>query len=159
MNERRLPPPGTPGRPRPGEEYSAGGVVTRDGEVLLVKVKNLKGEEVWTFPKGHLDPGETPKQAALREVEEETGFACEVIGPLTLVRYMFQRQGRLVRKRVRWYWMRPLERRGEPDAVEVLEVAWARPPEAAGLLKYPGDKRLLTLISAKLSVVREARDA
>ncbi|MBI4346628.1 MAG: NUDIX hydrolase [Elusimicrobia bacterium] len=154
-----MPPVGSAGRRSPGEEYSAGGVVTRDGKVLLVKVENLKGERLWTFPKGHLDPGETPKGAALREVHEETGFECDVIGPLTLVRYMFMREGRLVRKRVRWYWMRPLRRSGSPDAVEVLDVRWCAPAEAAGLLKYPGDKRLLTLIEAKLMNVSEKEDA
>lgn len=155
MTERRLPPVGSAGRRTAGTEYSAGGVVTRDGKVLLVKVENLKGERVWTFPKGHLDFGETPKVAALREVLEETGFECEVISPLTLVRYRFMREGRLVRKRVRWYWMRPGRRSGSPDAKEVLEIRWFAPAEAAAVLKYQGDKRLLTLIEAKLMTVTE----
>lgn len=159
MTERRLPPVGSAGRRSFGEEYSAGGVVTRDGRVLLVKVENLSGEKVWTFPKGHLDPGETPKDAALREVHEETGLECSVICPLTLVRYMFMREGRLVRKRVRWYWMRPVRRSGTPDAVEVLDVRWCTPSEAGGILKYAGDKRLLTLIEAKLMTVSEKEDA
>ncbi len=158
MTERRLPPVGTNGRKSTGEEYSAGGVVTREGKVLLVRVENLKGEKVWTFPKGHLDPGETPKGAALREVHEETGFECEVISPLTLVRYMFMREGRLVRKRVRWYWMRPGRRSGSPDAKEVHEVRWFTPGEAVAVLKYVGDKRLLTLIEAKLMTVTERED-
>lgn len=147
----RLPPLGTAGRRSAAEEYSAGGVATREGRVLLVKVENLKGEEVWTFPKGHLDPGETPRQAALREVEEETGWRCAAAEPLTLVRYMFRREGRLVRKRVRWYWMAPEGRVGEPDAKEVLGLRWATPAEAEALLRYPGDKRLLELAKARLS--------
>ena len=112
---RRLPPVGTVGRRTYGEEYSAGGVVKRDGRVLLVRVKNLKGEEVWTFPLG-------------------------------LVRYMFMRDGRLVRKRVRWYRMTPVRRTREPDAVEVLATRWATEEGAAGLLRYPGDVRLLNLV-------------
>ena len=146
----RLPPVGTAGRRSLGQEYSAGGVVTRDGQVLLVRVKNLKGEEVWTFPKGHLDPGETPMAAAVREVEEETGFSCEVAAPLTMVRYMFMRDGHLVRKRVRWYWMKPLCRTGEPDKVEVMATRWAAPPQARALVQYPGDKRLVDLIELRL---------
>ena len=146
MTRRPSPKVGTSGRPSAGREYAAGGVVTRGGKVLLVKVENLQGEEVWTFPKGHLDNGETPNAAALREVLEETGFTCESLGPLTLVRYRFRREGRLVRKRVRWYRMRPLRRSGRPDANEVRAVRWAAPKAAARLLRYPGDKRLLTLI-------------
>ena len=152
----RLPPVGSAGRRSRDEEYSAGGVVTRDGKVLLVRVKNLKGEKVWTFPKGHLDPGETPKAAAVREVEEETGFSCEVAAPLTLVRYRFLREGRLVLKRVRWYWMKPLRRTREPDEVEVMATRWAGPEEALGLVIYPGDKRLIDLIEPRLSLSREA---
>lgn len=133
------------------EEYSAGGVVTEEGRFLAVQVRNLKGEAVWTFPKGHLDPGETPRQAALREVLEETGYRCEVLGPLTLVRYMFRRGPRLVRKRVRWYWMRPIERPGTPDAEEILKVRWMPPEEAGRRLVYPGDLRLLAVMTERLS--------
>ena len=60
------------------KEFSAGGLVRRGGKVLMVKVCNLKGEEVWTFPKGHVEKGETPMEAALREVEEETGWRCRL---------------------------------------------------------------------------------
>lgn len=104
-------------------EFSAGGIVTRGGKVLLVRMPltgspkrgaakpvrgAAQGGPIWTFPKGHVEPGETPREAALREVAEETGYECEVRRPLALVRYSFVRKGRLVRKRVRWYWMEPL---------------------------------------------------
>ncbi len=48
-------------------EFSAGGIVKRDSEVLLIKTKDLKGNEVWTFPKGKIEKGEKSKEAALRE--------------------------------------------------------------------------------------------
>ena len=47
-------------------EHSAGGVIIEDGLVLLILMRNLKGATVWTFPKGHLEAGETPQAAALR---------------------------------------------------------------------------------------------
>ena len=52
---------------------AAGGVVERDGRVLLVHRPRY---DDWTFPKGKLDPGESFEDAALREVEEETGVSA-----------------------------------------------------------------------------------
>ena len=45
----------------------------RQQDVLLIRVSDIKGRPVWSFPKGRLDAGETPAQAAVREVLEETG--------------------------------------------------------------------------------------
>lgn len=131
------------------KEYSSGGLVHKEGKVLLVKVQNLKGERVWTFPKGHLEKGETPRQAALREVEEETGYRCRVESPLMTVRYTFAREGRPVDKKVRWYKMEPKELVGTPDADEVLATKWMKASAAAKILKYPSDKAVLGLYLKK----------
>ncbi len=57
-----------------------GGVVIDDrGRVLLREPSNHYDGYVWTFAKGRPDPGERPEQAALREVEEETGIKAKVI--------------------------------------------------------------------------------
>jgi len=125
------------------QEYAAGGIVERNGKVLLVKVTNLQGEVVWTFPKGHLEMNETPLKAALREVEEETGWKCRSTGPLALIRYRFNRNGRPVAKKVRWYRMAPLERTGKPDAVEIIKTKWVARRAAAKSLRYPSDLRLI----------------
>ncbi len=125
-----------------GKEYAAGGIVEKKGKVLLVKVTNLQGEIVWTFPKGHLEKGETPLKAALREVEEETGWKCRKIGPLALIRYRFNRNGRPVTKKVRWYRMEPVERTGKPDEVEIMKTKWMAKKAAAKALRYPSDLRL-----------------
>lgn len=125
------------------KEYAAGGIVERNGKVLLVKVTNLQGEVVWTFPKGHLEKNETPLKAALREVEEETGWRCRQTGPLALVRYRFNRNGRPVAKKVRWYRMVPLERTGRPDAVEIMKTKWVPRRSTAKSLTYPSDLRLI----------------
>lgn len=125
------------------KEFSAGGVVSRDDELLLVEVTNLKGERVWTFPKGHPEKGETPEQTALREVREETGWSCEICCELMIAAYKFSRQGRLVDKKVQWFWMKPKKKVGEPDAVEVREAKWVSSDEAFELLKYPSDLELI----------------
>lgn len=125
------------------KEYAAGGIVERDGKILLVKVTNLQGEVVWTFPKGHLEKKETPLKAALREVEEETGWKCRSVGPLALVRYRFNRNGRRVAKKVRWYRMEPVEKTGRPDEVEIMKTRWVAKKAAAKSLRYPSDLRLI----------------
>ena len=128
---------------REAKEYAAGGIVGRKGKVLLVKVTNLKGEVVWTFPKGHLEKNETPLKAALREVEEETGWKCRKIGPLALVKYSFNRNGRPVSKKVRWYRMEPLEKTGKHDANEIMKTKWVISTRAAKMLSYPSDLKLI----------------
>jgi ADP-ribose pyrophosphatase YjhB (NUDIX family) len=125
------------------KEYAAGGIVERNGKVLLVKVANLEGKVVWTFPKGHLEKKETPLKAALREVEEETGWKCRSVGPLALVRYRFNRNGRPVAKKVRWYRMEPVEKTGRPDEVEIMKTKWVSPDKAAKILSYPSDLKIL----------------
>ncbi len=125
------------------KEYSAGGVVTKEGKVLLIKMRTLAGDLVWTFPKGHLDKGETPREAALREVFEETGYECAVRKTLALIRYSFVRKKRKVNKRVRWYWMESRCRTGKPDPDEIFGMKWLSYKKAKKRLRYPADLRLI----------------
>lgn len=124
-------------------ELSAGGVVSRGGKLLLVRVRNLERRKVWTFPKGHLDPGETTLEAALREVREETGWRCRALGPLYTARYTFRRGKVPVSKVVRWYRMVPVRKVGRPDAQEVLSARWMKVERAQKVLSYPSDLRLI----------------
>src|SRR3989344_8017208 len=70
--------------------YSAGGIIVRtskDGpKVLVTQHSKHKG---WDFPKGHLEVGETSEQAALREVEEETGVKAEIIEKVGQTQYFY----------------------------------------------------------------------
>jgi 8-oxo-dGTP pyrophosphatase MutT (NUDIX family) len=127
-------------------EFSAGGVVLDEqGRVLLIRTRDLRDREVWTLPKGALGPGETSATAALREVREETGYRCELVRELTVVTYWFQRNGRRIKKTVRWFLMRPLEKVGEHDH-EVEEAQWVERPEALTRLRYDSDRRLLAAL-------------
>jgi ADP-ribose pyrophosphatase YjhB (NUDIX family) len=125
-------------------EVSAGGVVSRDGKLLLVRVKNLEKRKVWTFPKGHLDPGETALEAAIREVREETGWRCRAQGPLYTARYRFRRGKTPVSKVVKWYRMRPQRKVGRPDLDEILSARWVSVSRAEELLSYPSDLKLVS---------------
>lgn len=132
---------------QPVFEYSAGGVVLRDGTVLLIRTRDLKGRTVWTFPKGKLDKGETSEQAAVREVEEETGWRCRIEGELPKSVYWFQRAGQRVKKTVRWFRMAPIELAGGADD-EVDEVAWVPIDEAFDRLTYESDREQLRRVTA-----------
>jgi 8-oxo-dGTP pyrophosphatase MutT (NUDIX family) len=130
-------------RASPRLEFSAGGLVFDDeGRVLLIRARDLRNQPVWTLPKGALKPHETSIDAALREVQEETGYRCELVRELTPVTYWFQRDGRRIRKTVRWYLMRPLAKVGEHDH-EVDEILWAERTDAQARLRYDSDRRLL----------------
>ena len=127
-------------------EYSAGGLVLHEGKVLLIRARNLKGRSIWTFPKGKLNPSEKSPQAAIREVEEETGWRCHIQAELVQSRYWFQREGRRVNKTVRWFHMSVIELVGKPDS-EVDEAAWVPVSEALGRLTYDADKTLLRTVA------------
>ena len=130
-------------------ETSSGGLVLKDipSKILMIQVRNLQGRIVWTFPKGHLEKGETEALAALREVREETGWDCKIIPPkarpFARVKYFFKRDGTLVRKRVAWFLMAPSRKSGASDPREILRTRWASLRSAANLIRYPSDKKLL----------------
>ncbi|MBI4637092.1 MAG: NUDIX hydrolase [Candidatus Rokubacteria bacterium] len=134
------------GHSGPVFEFSAGGLVLDEGgRVLLIRARDLRNRPVWTLPKGTLVPGETSADAALREVQEETGYRCEVVRDLGPVIYWFQRDGRRIKKTVRWFLMRPLEKVGDHDH-EVDEVGWADRDEALTRLRYDSDRRLVASV-------------
>jgi len=139
-------------------EFSCGGVVLDGRKVLLVQVKNMKGKKIWTFPKGHIEPGETPRQAALREVEEETGYKAAIVRPIIRVRYAFTLQGNYIKKTVQWYLMKRLGRIGKPDTSEILDVRWLSVGKAKEMVLYPSDLRLLEMVEPGAPAVREKED-
>lgn len=135
------------------KEFSAGGVIFKDGRLLLIKMRNLAGDEVWTFPKGHLEGDETADAAALREVREEAGLECRILTPLHVARYSFFRGGVPVDKRVDWFLMEETGGDGRPlTPDEVLDKRWATPAEADGMLKYPSDLEIMAILRAEKKI-------
>lgn len=129
------------------QEHSAGGVILEKGGVLLIQMRNLKGEKVWTFPKGHIEPGETAEAAAVREVEEETGWRCEIAADLCRAEYSFERDGEPVDKDVRWFLMKRAGGDGLPKTPdEICDMKWAALAEAENELLYPSDLAILDLL-------------
>jgi 8-oxo-dGTP diphosphatase len=115
---------------------AAGGIVTRDGEVLLVHRPKY---DDWTFPKGKLDAGESDEQAAIREVEEETGLRCSLGRELPSTSYTDSRG----RPKIVRYWQMQAEDGAFEPTDEVDEIAWLGPEEAAERLTYAHDRKVL----------------
>ena len=115
-------------------EISAGGVVVRPAErsweVCLVHVGRY-----WGLPKGHLEPGETPRDAALREISEECGIPLDVlsiIAELPPSEYVYRRAGRLIFKLVHHFLVvAPAGTELVPQPSEIDEAAWLFFDEAA----------------------------
>ena len=122
------------------EVRAAGGVLLRAGEggVEVAVIHRPKYED-WSLPKGKLEPDEGFEQAALREVEEETGMRAELRDELASISYR-DRKGRT--KVVRYWLMRPLGGEFAPGS-EVDELRWLDPDAAAELLSYEHDAALV----------------
>jgi 8-oxo-dGTP diphosphatase len=115
---------------------AAGGLVLRDGKVLLVHRPRY---DDWSFPKGKCRCGEGDELCALREVEEETGFRCELEDEVGETRYP---DGTGRPKVVRYWRMRPIG--GEfVAAAEVDAILWETVERAATVLSWPRDVALL----------------
>jgi 8-oxo-dGTP diphosphatase len=93
----------------------------------------------WTLPKGKLEPGETEEEAAVREVEEETGYTGELGDELGMVSYT-DRHGRP--KTVRYWRMKVTGGEFQPNR-EVSELLWLAPETAAGHLSFERDREIL----------------
>lgn len=119
------------------EVRAAGGVVAREGEILVVHRPRY---DDWSFPKGKAEPDEADEDCALREVHEETGLRCALEDELASTHYL-DAKGRP--KRVRWWRMRVLEDDGFAPNDEVDELRWLEVAAAADLLTYPRDRALL----------------
>jgi 8-oxo-dGTP pyrophosphatase MutT (NUDIX family) len=146
------------GRPRRHrrEEFSAGGVVVKDDCVLVIvpKRRAADGRQVLALPKGHVDAGETPEQAAAREVREEGGVDVELVDALGDVRYWYRREGRPVPKRVSFFLFR--YRGGDPaDHDDEIEQARFIPlAQAREQLTYEGEREMVARALSRSSADR-----
>lgn len=134
------------------EEVSAGGVVVekRDGvlQVAIIARINRGGRLEWCLPKGHPEGDETHAEAAVREIEEETGIAGSVLAPLGSIDYWFTVSGHRVHKTVHHFLLRAtggfLTIENDPDH-EAVDVAWIPLDELGRKLSFPNERRISDL--------------
>ena len=119
-------------------QTSAGGGVIRKykGKRQVLMIKDRFG--VFALPKGHIEPGETAEQAALREVWEETGIQCKIVSYGASHRYrFFGDDGRPVEKCVDYYLMEPLSEVVVPRIGEIADALWVNEDDIEKLDTYP----------------------
>jgi 8-oxo-dGTP pyrophosphatase MutT (NUDIX family) len=121
--------------------HSAGGLVVRDGEILLISTREGKR---WQLPKGHLERGETPEEAAVRETREETGVTGRVVAPLPPVEYWFNERGVRIHKRVDYYLLAFVKgNAADYDRKEVSGAAWFSWQEGLERLTFANERRVV----------------
>ena len=126
-------------------EVSAGGVVLRGHDVVVIVPtrRSADGRKVLALPKGHVDPGETPPQAAQREVREEAGVDTTLVDELGEVRYWYQREGRRIAKLVTFFLFEYAGGDVADHDAEVEEARWIPLEEALHQLTYRGEREMV----------------
>jgi 8-oxo-dGTP pyrophosphatase MutT (NUDIX family) len=133
------------------EVRAAGGLLRRTGKrgEPLIAVVHRPRHRDWSLPKGKLDQGESWRDAAVREVEEETGFRVKPVKRLGRARYLDNKgRDKLVR-----YWLMDLAEgengKGFEPNKEVDELRWLTPSEADQVLSYDRDRSLVAKATAR----------
>ncbi|NBU63077.1 MAG: NUDIX hydrolase [Chloroflexia bacterium] len=123
--------------------------ITRDGVLVLV-IFDQYGQ--WTFPKGHLEAGETSAVAAIREVYEETGISGE-LGPLVqTIYYDVVKKGRTLHKQVDFFVMHTTQQTVTLQTSEgISDYRWVDAPTAQALLSYDQIKGVLAAALATIA--------
>jgi mutator protein MutT len=131
------------------DEVSAGGLVidfsgTRGLLIGRFDHKDASRERLlWSLPKGHIEAGETPEQAAIREVQEETGITSEITKSIGVIDFWFMAGGKRIHKTVHHFIFKEVSGELTPQITEVDEVSWFPLSEIVERLAYPDEKKLI----------------
>lgn len=129
----------------PRKEYSAGGVVMRriEGTVHVLLIRDPYGN--WGLPKGHVEDGEDAREAAIREVREETGLRELRAGPmLDTIDWFFRMERRLVHKYCTFFAMVSENGAVVPERAEgITECRWVPAPVAASHVSYDNAREVV----------------
>jgi 8-oxo-dGTP pyrophosphatase MutT (NUDIX family) len=147
---------GKRGKASRAQEFSAGGVVVRGEEVVVIVPTRRApdGSRVLALPKGHVDPGESPIEAAIREVREEAGVEVELIEELGEVRYWYRRDGRTIPKSVIFFLFSYVSGDTADHDDEVEEARWIGLREATSELTHAAEREM---VDRALAFLAESR--
>jgi ADP-ribose pyrophosphatase YjhB (NUDIX family) len=126
-------------------ETSSGGVVFRrtNGHVDFLLIRDPYAN--WGLPKGHIEGGESPEEAALREVEEETGL-CELamVVQLPTIDWFFRDRGKLVHKFCHFFLVECTGGDPVPQLAEgITECIWQAPSDAIRTVSYSNAREVV----------------
>ena len=128
-------------------ETSAGGVVYRRRgkriEMALAARRTKRGQLAWGLAKGLIERDEPPENAAVREVQEETGLEAEIEADLGDISYFYVWEGVRVRKRVRFYLMRATGGDISKHDHEMEDVRWFPLEEADKVASYDSEREVI----------------
>lgn len=135
-------------------EPTSGGIIFRmtedqkDIEILLIQ--DSKGR--WTIPKGHIEPGETAKVTARREIEEETGLRnFSVLTWLGKIHFKYRRADKLVLMTTQIYLVQALDAREMPTGEKWMKgIAWFPFTKALDLIEYEDIEKLMLIAKKKI---------
>ena len=131
------------------DEVSAGGLVIDESGTRGLLIGRIDQKDatrarlLWSLPKGHIEEGESPEQAALREVAEETGIESEIARSLGVIDFWFMAGGKRIHKTVHHFLFREKGGLLAPQVSEVDEVAWFPLEEIVERLAYHDEKKLI----------------
>lgn len=131
------------------DEVSAGGLVIDKSGAKGLLIGRLDPKDasherlLWSLPKGHIEEGESPEQAAIREVAEETGIKSEITRSLGVIDFWFMASGKRIHKTVHHFLFTEVGGRLAPQVTEVDDVAWFPLEEIASRLAYPDERKLI----------------
>lgn len=131
------------------DEVSAGGLVIDTTGTMGLLIgrydhKDATGKRVlWSLPKGHIEEGETPEQAAIREVAEETGITSSITKSLGVIDFWFMAGGKRIHKTVHHFQFTEVGGKLAAQESEVDEVSWFPLNEIVDRLAYPDEKKLI----------------
>jgi 8-oxo-dGTP pyrophosphatase MutT (NUDIX family) len=149
-----------PKRIRAVREYTAGGVVFRrmENRIEILMIQDRLGR--WTIPKGHVEPGESIEQTALREVAEETGLTRLRLGDkLDKLHFFYRKEGKLIFMTTYVFLMEALgdtDNLSQGDSEGIVDTKWFDSDKALGLIEYRDTERLFRLGLSKIQVTATA---